>query len=112
MKKITIIFILMILLFTVFVLNVYGTDNGIMYKGTQSGSYVSSLAKSDSVNVESAKLLNAIGIASLVGIVLSFILAGVANKNGEKRKRTILVILGVILLLVIVLVVPMIKVIG
>ena len=98
MKKITISFILMIVLFTVFTLNVYATDNGIMYKGTQSGSYVSS--KENNTVDGSIKLLKAISITSLVGMVLSFVLSYINNKNGQKKKRNLLIIIGIVLLII------------
>ena len=99
MKKITIIFILMISLFTVFTLNVYATDNGIMYKGTQSGSYVSSKENINTVD-GSIKLLKAISITSLVGMVLSFVLSYINNKKGQKKKRNLLIIIGIVLLII------------
>ena len=98
MKKITISFILMIVLFTAFTLNVYATDNGIMYKGTQSGSYVSS--KENNTVDGSIKLLKAISITSLVGMVLSFVLSYINNKNGQKKKRNLLIIIGIVLLII------------
>ena len=112
MKKSLIILSVLVIVFISFALNVYATDNGIMYKGTQSGSYVSSSANANSASAKSVRLLNAIAIASLVGTILSFILAGVANKNGEKRKRTVLVILGILLIVVIAILVPTMNVIG
>ncbi len=112
MKKSLIILSVLVIVFISFALNVYATDNGIMYKGTQSGSYVSSSANANSASEKSVRLLNAIAIASLVGTILSFILAGVANKNGEKRKRTVLVILGILLIVVIAILVPTMNVIG
>ena len=99
MKKITISFILMIVLFTVFTLNVYATNNGIMYKGTQSGSYVSSKENINTVD-GSIKLLKAISITSLVGMVLSFVLSYINNKNGQKKKRNLLLIIGIVLLII------------
>ena len=98
MKKITISFILMIVLFTAFTLNVYATDNWIMYKGTQSGSYVSS--KENNTVDGSIKLLKAISITSLVGMVLSFVLSYINNKNGQKKKRNLLIITGIVLLII------------
>ena len=76
----------------------YATDNGIMYKGTQSGSYVSS--KENNTVDGSIKLLKAISITSLVGMVLSFVLSYINNKNGQKKKRNLLIIIGIVLLII------------
>ena len=99
MKKSLIILSVLVIVCISFALNVYAIDNGIMYKGIQSGSYVSSKENINTVD-GSIKLLKAISITSLVGMVLSFVLSYINNKNGQKKKRNLLIIIGIVLLII------------